>query len=156
MCLSFLQRGGFCVMSTGPRFVLHKLYLAATPTHDLSHQDMGSGTADTSMMPSKMLTHIHTYKHILNNSKVTDTHSQTQSVGAIKCIGSPLKPWLETLKTNKLCPKKGHFCYPGYIFKSVCYLDVFFYQCFCHCSNVIDFYTPNFTVALTFWIKWIV
>lgn len=48
--LFFLQRRGVSIVSAGPRFVLHQLDVAAAPTHDLGHQDVGSGSADTSVI----------------------------------------------------------------------------------------------------------
>ncbi|TMS12211.1 Transmembrane protein 214 [Larimichthys crocea] len=43
-------RRGVSIVSAGPRFVLHQLDVAAAPTHDLGHQDVGSGSADTSVI----------------------------------------------------------------------------------------------------------
>lgn len=74
-------------MSAGPRFVLHQLDVAAAPTHDVSHQDVGSGAADTSVMTSQMLTNLHTHMKLY-----TRTHTLTQSEAAFQCVGSPLKP----------------------------------------------------------------
>lgn len=41
------QWRGVRVVPAGPRLFLHQLNMAATPAHDISHQDVGSGAADT-------------------------------------------------------------------------------------------------------------
>lgn len=61
-------------MSAGPRLVLHQLNVAAAPTHDLRHQDVGSGAVDTSMIALQMLTNLHT--HTSTHMKLyTHTHA---------------------------------------------------------------------------------
>lgn len=76
-------------MSAGTRSVLHQLNVAAAPTHDVGHQDVGSGAADTSVITSQMLTNLH------NRAHTQYTHMKyplAQSEAAFQCVGSPLKP----------------------------------------------------------------
>lgn len=84
-------------MSAGPRFVLHQLNVAAAPTHDLGHQDVGSGAADTSVITSQTLTNLHTHK--IYTHKVIHARTLTQSEAAFRC--PPPKPRLDTAGSDK-------------------------------------------------------
>lgn len=90
-CVS-LQRRGICIMSAEPRFVLHQLHVAAAPTHDLGHQDVGTGAADTSMMTSQILTNLYTHTHTQYTHMKLSTHTLTQSVAALQRVCSRLEP----------------------------------------------------------------
>ena len=79
-------------MSAEPRFVLHQLHVAAAPTHDLGHQDVGTGAADTSMMTSQILTNLYTHTHTQYTHMKLSTHTLTQSVAALQRVCSRLEP----------------------------------------------------------------
>lgn len=73
----FFQWRGVGVVFAGPRVVLHQLHVAAAPTHDLGHQDVGSGAADASVIHrhNKRLTNLHTHTHtIYKYKKLRYTH----------------------------------------------------------------------------------
>lgn len=54
-----LQWRGVRVVPAGPCAFLHQLNMAAAPAHDIGHQDVGSGAADTGVK-TLMLNNDHT------------------------------------------------------------------------------------------------
>lgn len=162
-CVS-LQRRGVRIVSAEPRFVLNQLHVAAASTHDLGHQDVGTGAADTSMMTSQTLTNLYTHTHNIHTWSYL--HTLTQSVAAFQPVCSCLEPWLDIEGSDEqTLTQKGHFnlVFLQKNFKSVCCcIDVFFYQSFCHCwmqrsylyiSLSLSFLLQLSADALTFGLK---
>ena len=158
-------------MSAGPRCVLHQLNVAAAPTHNLGHQDVGSGAADASVMTLQMLTYLHTHRIYTHEVIFSHTHihTLTQSVAAFQCVGSPSQAVIGhcgVRQTNSHSERTllSLSCF-GSIFKSVCCcIDVLFYQslfvtagCRGRISlSVPKFSTTNFSCCFNRWVKRIV
>lgn len=159
LSLFFLQRRGVGVVSAGPRDVLHQLDVAAAPTHDVRHQDVGSGASDTSMKTQQhnnrcWLIYTDTHNMETRSDKYIFTHTLTDPVWGCLSVRRLLSKAMighcGVRQTNSHTKRTLLFLVLAKFSQSVCCcIDVFFYQSFLSLldAEVVSFSLPEFSTA---------